>query len=106
MRRRKRYGWPRFFESLSVLFLIGGLFASIGIIGWQVLMWLQSGVWRPISVLMALQWLGFAPAGWVALHKTLHFIPLSITLAILALLVAYVLWAYGDHLRKAPKGFL
>jgi len=55
---------------------------------------------------MALQWLGFAPAGWVALHKTLHFIPLSITLAILALLVAYVLWAYGDHLRKGPKGFL
>lgn len=106
MARQKRRGWPTFFESLSVFFLLAGLFAGIGIIGWQAVTWLKSGVWTPLSVLMALQWLGFAPAGWFALHKALHFIPLSLTLAILAIVVAYMLWAYGDHLRKAPKGFL
>lgn len=68
-------------------------------------MWLQSGVWRPVSVLMAFQWLGFAPTGWFTL-RALHFIPLSITLVILALAVAYMVWAYADYLRKAPKGVL
>jgi hypothetical protein len=106
MWKQTRRGWPRFLESLSVLFLIAGLFAGIGIIGWQALMWLQSAVWRPVSVLMAFQWLGFDPTSWLTLRTALHFIPLSITLVILAILVANMVWAYADYLRNAPKRFL
>jgi hypothetical protein len=110
MWRKQRHGWPRFFEALSVLLLIGGLVAGIGIIGWQAITWLESAVWVPVSVLAALKWLGIpwalAPTDWLALHKALDFIPLSITLVITGIVVAYMLWAYADHLRKVPKGIL
>ena len=110
MWKQQRHGWPRFFEALSVLFLIAGLVLGIGIIALQAITWLESAVWRPVSVLAALKWLGIpwalTPTDWLALHKALDLTPLSISDAMIGIVVAYVLWSYADHLRKAPKAIV
>lgn len=107
MLRKRSQGWPRFFEAMSVLFLIAGLVLGIGMIAWQAITWLESAVWRPVSVLAPLKWLGIpwavSPTDWFALHKALDFIPLPITLAIIGVVGAYMLWSYADQLR-VPKG--
>jgi len=110
MWKRYRHGWSRFFEALSAVFLVTGLVAGIGLVGWQAITWFQSGVWRPISVLAALKSLGIAWAldstASIAFYNTLDFLPLSVTLAVTGVVVAYALWFFADHLRKGPKGVL
>jgi hypothetical protein len=107
MWKQRRHGWSRFLEGLSILVLTAGLVAGLGIIGWQALTWLESAVWKPVTVLMTLKWLGiassFTPTGW---YKTLDFVPLSITLPIIGIAIGYMLWSLADHLRKGPKGVL
>lgn len=110
MWKRHRHGWPKFFEALSALFLVTGLVAGIGLVGWQATTWFESGVWKPISVLAALKSLGIPgaldPTAWIAFYNTLNCLPLSVTLAVIGVVVAYALWFFADHLRKAPKGVL
>ena len=110
MWKRHRHRWPRFLETLSALFLLTGLVAGIGLVGWQATTWFESGVWRAISVLAALKSLGIAwahnPTAWIGFYNTLDFLPLSVTLAVMGVVMAYVLWFFADHLKKTPKGVL
>lgn len=62
---------PRFARFCSMLCILGGL----GIFGWQVLTWLQTGAWRGLPLSLAFdnrrdsfaQWLA-TPHSWYGLH--------------------------------------
>jgi hypothetical protein len=77
----------------SLLFF-AGTGAALGVLGWQGLTWLMTSVWKPISVLTALNWLhvrwAVSPGGWADLHQFLGNTPLAAALlavAVLGLLV-------------------
>ena len=67
-------------------------FACLGaaalISGWQVLTWLMTSVWKPVSVLTALNWMhvrwAIAPGIWADLHQFLGHAPLGLALLALA----------------------
>jgi len=80
----------------SLLFF-AGTGAALGVSGWQALTWLMTSVWKPISVLTALNWLhvrwAVSPGSWSDLHQFLGNTPLAGALLVAAALsfVAYAL---------------
>lgn len=76
-----------------VLCILGAL-CAIGILGYQVYIYLRLGYWVPISVVTALGWLNsawaLAPTEWLGLHKVLGFLPLSGTSFGISVLVAWI----------------
>ena len=81
----------------SLLFF-AGLGASLGVLGWQGLTWLMTSVWKPISVLNALDWLhlrwAVSPTAWPGVHHFLSNTPLSAGLfaaAVVSLVVYAIL---------------
>lgn len=42
----------------------------------------------------------------LSVHNTFDLLPLSVTLALTGIVVAYALWIFADRLRKGPKGIL
>jgi len=56
--------------------------------GWQVLTWLMTSVWKPVSVLTALNWMhvrwAIAPGMWADLHQFLGHTQLALALLALA----------------------
>jgi hypothetical protein len=79
------------------VFFFADLGAALGVFGWQALTWLMTSVWKPISVLTALNWLhvrwAVSPGSWADLHQFLGNIPLAIALLAVAAasFVAYAL---------------
>jgi hypothetical protein len=71
-------------EGLGVLLVVAGLLGGAIVGGWQVLAYLESGLWTNVSVLTALHWLGMAwatnPTDWLGVHKALSSIPLAAVL--------------------------
>jgi hypothetical protein len=63
-----------------ILLLLGGL----GVLGWQVYEYLRLGVWTPISIITALEWMqvqwAYSPNDWVGLHNILEKMPLSMAM--------------------------
>jgi hypothetical protein len=65
-----------------------GGFACTGaaalVFGWQGLTWLMTSVWKPLSVLTALNWMhvrwAIAPGSWADLHQFLGHTPLALAL--------------------------
>jgi hypothetical protein len=80
----------------SLLFF-AGTGAALGVLGWQGLTWLMTSVWKPISVLTALNWLhvrwAVSPTLWPELHRFLGNTPLTVALLAVAVLslIAYAL---------------
>ena len=62
--------------------------AALLVFGWQGLTWLMTSVWKPVSVLTALNWMhvrwALAPGGWAELHQFLGHTPLALALLAVA----------------------
>jgi hypothetical protein len=75
--------------------------ASIGLIGWQLVHYLQSGSWVGVSVLGFMNWADLGrdwalnPTSWLGLWRILHAIPASIAGMVLAVIVAGIAGALG-----------
>lgn len=77
-------------DNISAIALILLLFGGLGVLGWQVYEYLKVGVWVPISIITALEWMqvqwAFSPNDWVGLHNILKKLPLSAAMCSPALL--------------------
>ena len=65
------------------LYCVGlGLFAAIGILGWQILDWLKTGDWQALTLMSALASIGVdwasTPQSWIGIHNLLKEIPLTV----------------------------
>ena len=65
------------------LYCVGlGLFAAIGILGWQVLDWLKTGDWHALTLMSTLASIGVEwaarPQSWIGIHNLLKEIPLTV----------------------------
>ena len=75
-----------FYQGLTGL---GFLLMAACVIGWQVLGYLEAGLWTPFSLIDAAAlissepWLR-TPTSWFGLHAVLAWVPVSGTLAVLA----------------------
>jgi hypothetical protein len=82
----KVLGW------LGSLFFVAGFLGGLGVLGWQVFMWLKSSAWTDLSVVHGLQWLEVSwamnPTDWLGVHEVLNDFPLAIALPLLG-------WALG-----------
>ena len=82
---------------LFSLLFFAGMGAALGVLGWQALTWLMTSVWKPISLLTALNWLhlrwAVSPTLWPDLQQFLGNTPLAAGLfaAAVASLVVYAL---------------
>ena len=77
-------------NDISAIALILLLFGGLGVLGWQVYEYLKLGVWTPISIITALEWMqvqwAYSPNDWVGLHNIFQKIPLSVVMFTPALL--------------------
>jgi hypothetical protein len=73
------------------------MLGSLGVLGWQVYMWLQLGEWQSFSVLAALamltnpgidSWLLF-PHSWIGIHKLIAWMPAGFALFAFGVLFAF-----------------
>jgi hypothetical protein len=75
-----------FFSVLMFVGIVGALLVS----GWQALTWLMTSVWKPISVLSALNWLhipwAVSTGSWYGLHQLLANTSLALALLGVAVL--------------------
>ena len=65
------------------LYCVGlGLFAAIGILGWQALAWLKTGDWHALTLMSGLAAFGVewacSPESWIGIHNLLKEIPLTV----------------------------
>ena len=73
---------------------LGPLLNGIGVFGWQVLGWLSSGVWTPVTFLDFMHWAGVRrewvdnPTSWIGLWSLLNSIPLSVLLIVLGVMMS------------------
>lgn len=79
-------------EAALWTFGIGPIAAGLIVVGYQVLNWLQSGKWTPLSVLSVLrrthindQWAAL-PTSWVGVWRILSWTPVSLLLTACGLL--------------------
>lgn len=93
---------------LGGLIFVAGCVGGLGVLGWQVLVWLQSAVWTPISIVTGLRWLEFSwavnPTGWRDVHRLLNDFPLAIGLPLLGWAVGWVAIAIAKDIGKPSKG--
>jgi len=72
------------------LIILGGVGFFIG----QVLFYLKDNIWHSISIITALQWFDNKwaqnPETWVGLWNVLEFLPLSLSLIVLGLIIVAV----------------
>src|SRR5688572_17676542 len=84
------------FVFLVVLWLVlgvGALLGGIGALGWQVVHWLSTAEWVPISVLDFLRWADFnnwvsSPQSWHGLWRLLNWFPASLAGVLVGFLFA------------------
>lgn len=64
---------------IAIIIMLGG----IAIFGYQVYQYLKAGIWQPISLTTAMQFMNvkwaISPTDWAGLYQILDFIPLSAT---------------------------
>lgn len=81
----------KYFDDLSGLTVLGvialycvglGLFAAVGVLGWQAVGWLKTGDWQTLTLLSVLAsgGVGWAssPNTWIGIHNLLKHVPLTI----------------------------
>jgi hypothetical protein len=75
-----------------------GIAGALSVFGWQALTWLMTSVWKPISVLTALNSLhipwAVSPGSWYGLYQWLANTPLALALLTVGVLgfVAFVVF--------------
>ena len=82
-------------ENKNILF--GGAFVlgGIGIWGYQIYYWLRYADWNSFSLLWPLSYSSdfqdwvYYPYEWIGVHKVLDFIPISIVLILIGLLITF-----------------
>ena len=88
--------------------ILGGLL-SIGIIGWQVLAWLQSGDWTPLplasfGIRMAAELLGaeqlrswaVSPDTWIGLHRFLDWLNVAVAPILLGMVLSRIFGLFAS----------
>ena len=79
----------------GLIFISGGLGAlvALGIVLWQIYIFLKSGQWLSLSVISALNWCqvewAIVPTEWFGLYKVLNWLPLSLTSLIIGSMPFY-----------------
>ena len=95
-------------EVLGRLIFVAGCAIGLGVLGWQVFVWLQAAKWTPISMVTGLRWLEFSwavkPTGWRDVHKLLDDFPLAIGLPLLAWAVGWVVIYVAKDMGKPSNG--
>lgn len=90
-----------------IAILVLGVFAAIGILGWQIYGYLRQGEWPALSVIAALQWLNIewarSPRDWLGLHNLLDAMPLSLVVFFSGVVpISLWLWRNGREESKQP----
>ena len=79
------------------------LLAAVGIIGMQVVGYLQYGEWSPLPVMpffeMWFPWLD-NPQSWLGLHRIVHGLLNGLPVSLLLLFIAWIFWAIGNSQRE------
>ncbi len=77
--------------TVGLFLVLGFILVPIGIVGWQIYEYLRHDIWNSLSVVSALQWGGVkwanAPTDWVGLHRILDWMPLSLALVAIGILI-------------------
>ena len=89
--------------------VVGGLL-SIGIIGWQVLVWLQSGDWNPLplasfGIKMAAGSFGnvelrnwaINPNSWIGLHRFLDWLSVAVAPILLGMVLSRIFGLFASN---------
>lgn len=79
------------------------VFIPLGIVGWQGVGWLQSGVWEPYSVLQLLHdiwlvnddWYEF-PSSWIGVHRVLDWLHAGAGVMLFGIAIVALLRAVSD----------
>src|SRR5258707_758795 len=85
-----------------------GLLMSVCIVGWQLLKWLQFGIWLPITVLDAMHELDFAYPRfrWIGVQKIADYViaaPLSVAVILLAVALALLISAFASAQEQKER---
>ena len=104
IRQIKRF----FFSSWVMVALVGlgvvPLLGGLGVLGWQVVHWLDVGQWISISVLDFLIWFDYKrgwaenPDTWFGLWKALNWLPLSGTAVVYGAFMSLIFGANGPEI--------
>ena len=78
---------------------VGALFTPIGVVCWQLFLYLKNGNWRPFSALDVLRICGIAdrwvvyPENWIGLHEILNWLHggIFISLVFIAISIGLIL---------------
>ena len=76
------------FKGLTVpgtvaLYCVGlGVFAALGVLGWQALAWMMTGEWPTLTLMTGLasfgvEWASY-PNSWIGIHNLLKQVPLTV----------------------------
>jgi hypothetical protein len=70
--------------ALGCLILASCFVGAIGVLAWQVYIYLRTGSWPGLSAIDLLRWLGIAwadmPTDWIGVHRLLEETPLSLSI--------------------------
>jgi hypothetical protein len=85
-----------------------GLIMSACTIGWQLLQWLQFGIWIPITVLDVMHELEFdyPRFKWIGVQKIADYLiaaPLSIAILLLAVALALLISAFASEQKEEGR---
>jgi hypothetical protein len=112
-RTRQRMAHIQKLQGLTVagtaaLYCVGfGLFAPVGIIGWQALGWLKTGAWPPISLTAGLasfgvQWAS-SPHSWIGIYNVLKHIPLTVAVFWACMIPALLLMLLHNRIVRRGR---
>lgn len=66
---------------LAACVFIASLLSGAGVVIWQIHFYLKHGTWPHVSVINALDWMGYMwahnPQSWFGLNQLLSYVPLS-----------------------------
>jgi hypothetical protein len=85
-----------------------GLIMSACTVGWQLLQWLQFGIWIPIRVLDAMHELDFdyPRFKWIGVQKIADYViaaPLSVAILLLAVALALLISAFASAQEEQER---
>jgi hypothetical protein len=85
-----------------------GLIMSACTVGWQLLQWLQFGIWIPITVLDVMHELEFdyPRFKWIGVQKIADYLiaaPLSIAILLLAVALALLISAFASEQKEEGR---
>jgi hypothetical protein len=98
--------WDVLVEGIPACLVGGGFLGGAGILGWQALYWLKTGLWHPVPVSLVLDWAHIEQPSveWIGAQKLIDKaldLPLSLVLFALPMLLVWLLvWIIVGYLRR------